>query len=449
MKWARSRHGFSSFVLRRLIVSLWVLSGPTLAGPQPPTSNPAASQRAPGTGELGRLLGLPADAALRISGVWVGNGTDQWNGGVTGLNATNGVQSLITEASLDLGKAIGLENTWIWVQGLQVNATTDAGQASGSVQGTNSLTTAPPPDRTELFEYAIRKDFFDGRLRVIAGKQSASVIFANINRPDKTSDFRYQIQNLTSLTFTPIYSMPTLLGRLPGYTNSALGLAVTAQPEFFDDRSYISLGVYDGRGGLRDASVQTGLDSPSLAGPLFSIAEVGSGWVVGKARKPGSAGLGAWSQGGESVVCQQGNSSNCFTDVGAWGLYGLLNQRLSSFRPEHDSSGLNGFVSAGWSPSNSNQMSASITAGLTADGPLKSRPNDSIGVGIAWASINRNSDFLKAEYNPNELILQGYAQIALTDSLYFQPTITVLPLIGVRDATPDSVSGLLQLTMLF
>ena len=71
--------------------------------------------------------------------------------------------------------------------------------------------------------------------------------------------------------------MPTLLGRLPGYNNSALGLALTAQPEFFEDRCHITLGVYDRRGGLHDASVQTGLDSPSLAGPLFSIAEVGSG----------------------------------------------------------------------------------------------------------------------------------------------------------------------------
>ena len=128
-----------------------------------------------------------------------------------------------------------------------MNATTDAGQASGSGQGINSLTTAPPPDRKELFEYAIRNDFFDGRLRVLAGKQSASVIFANINRPDTTSDFLYQVQSLTSLAFTPIDSMPTLLGRLPGYTNSALGLAVTAQPELFDDRSYISAGVYDAR----------------------------------------------------------------------------------------------------------------------------------------------------------------------------------------------------------
>ena len=136
-----------------------------------PSSNPAASETAPGTGELGRLLGLPADGALRLSGVWVGNATGQWSGGLSG-EGSNGAQQLLVEASLDLGKAIGLDNTWVWVQGLQVNATPDAGVASGSVQGSNSLVAAPPLDRTELFEFAIRKDLLDGQLRVIAGKQS-------------------------------------------------------------------------------------------------------------------------------------------------------------------------------------------------------------------------------------------------------------------------------------
>lgn len=132
-------------------------------------------------------------------------------GGVSDQNASNGVQELLLEASLDLGKAIGLDHTWIWIQGLQVNTTSDAGLVSGSVQGSNSLTTPPPLNRMELFEFAIRKDFWDERVRVIAGKQSASITFANINRPDKTSVDRYQVNNLTSLAFTPIYSMPTLL----------------------------------------------------------------------------------------------------------------------------------------------------------------------------------------------------------------------------------------------
>ena len=449
MGWVQVSRTLGATAIRSLIASVWLGAVPLMAQPSPPTSNPAASQKAPGTGELGRLLGLPADGALRISGVWVGNGTSQWAGGVSDQNAVNGVQELLMEASLDLGKAIGLEDTWIWIQGLQVNTTSDAGLVTGSVQGSNSLTTPPPLNRSELFEFAIRKDFWDGRVRVIAGKQSASITFANINRPDQTTDPRYQVVNLTSLAFTPIYSMPTLLGRLPGYTNSALGLTLTAQPDLLDGRAYFSAGVYDGRGGLRDASVQTGLDAPSLSGPLFSIAEAGSGWVVGQSRKPGSLGLGAWSQGGESVVCQDSVPTNCFTELGAWGVYALLTQRLSSFRPEQDSSGITSFLSAGWSPSISNQMRASVTAGLTAIGPLESRPNDSMGVGLAWAQINRSQPFQETEFNANELMVQGYVQFALTDWLYLQPTITVLPLVGDRDAEDDSLSGLLQLTMLF
>ena len=436
-------------VIRALIASVWLGAAPLMAQPIPPTSNPAASQKAPGTGELGRLLGLPADGALRVSGVWVGNGTSQWAGGVSDQNGVNGAQEFLLEVSLDLGKAIGLDHTWIWVQGLQVNTTSDAGLVTGSVQGSNSLTPPPPWNRSELFEFALRKDFWDGRLRLIAGKQSASITFANINRPDQTTDPRYQVVNLTSLAFTPIYSMPTLIDRLPGYTNSALGLTLTAQPDVLDGRAYVSAGVYDGRGGLRHASVQTGMDAPSLTGPLFSIAEAGSGWVVGQSRKPGSFGLGAWSQGGESVVCQDSAPANCFTEMGAWGVYALLTQRLSSFRSEKNSSGITSFLSAGWSPSISNHMGASVTAGLTAIGPLESRPNDSIGVGLAWAEINRSQPFLEDEFNANELMLQGYVQVALADWLYLQPTITVLPLVGDRDAEDDSLSGLLQLTMLF
>lgn len=440
--------------LLHLLLLLGAVSRPVMAQVLPPSSNPAASQTAPGTGELGRLLGLPADGALRISGVWVGNGTDQWFGGISEgpsgglINPNEAAQELLLEASLDLGKAIGLDHTWIWVQGLQVNATTDAGLPSGSVQGSNSLVAAPPLDRTELFEFALRKDLFDRQLRLVAGKQSASTVFANINRPDVTRDPRYEISSLTSLAFTPVYSMPTLLGRLPGYTNSAFGVTATWLPDLFLSRAYVSAGVFDGRAGLRDASIQTGLVTPSLTGPLFAIAEVGSGWVAGNALKPGSFGFGVWSQGGESVVCDRLDPGLCFSELGAWGLYGLLNQRLSSFRPEVDSSGINGFISTGWSPSTTNQMSLSITAGLTAQGVLKSRPDDSVGLGLSWARINTR-DFLADSFNSNELMLQVYKQISLAPALYLQPAITYLPLVGLRDAQANSLSGMVQLTMLF
>ena len=69
---------------------------------------------APCTGELGRLRGLPADGALGISGVWVGNGTEHWKGGVTGPSSTNALQAVFLESSLDLGKAIRLYALSLW-----------------------------------------------------------------------------------------------------------------------------------------------------------------------------------------------------------------------------------------------------------------------------------------------------------------------------------------------
>jgi len=43
-------------------------------------ASPAAVDPTPGTGALGRWLGLPADSAWSLSGVWVGNGSDQLGG---------------------------------------------------------------------------------------------------------------------------------------------------------------------------------------------------------------------------------------------------------------------------------------------------------------------------------------------------------------------------------
>jgi porin len=435
--------------IRLLFVLQLLIQGPTHADPQSPSGNPAASETAPGTGALGRWLGLPNDGALRVSGVWVGNGSAQVSGGARSLAPTGGAQEVLVEASLDLGKAMNWADTWAWIQFLQVNADQSAASASGSVQGSNSLAAAPPLNRTEIFEYAIRKDLFRQQVRLIAGKQSASVTFANVNRPDGTNNPQYKVPSLSSLAFTPVYALPTLVGRLPGSTDSALGLSLTVQPEIFKKKVYISAGVFDGRSGLMQNAQPTGLTMPSLSGPLFSIVELGGGWTAGAQSKPGSFGIGAWSQGGWSSRCSSPHDrTSCFGELGAWGLYGLASQRLLNFRSGLDNSGLISFMSAGWSPAQTNLMTGSITAGLTAQGPMARRPKDSIGIGLSWAQINTKR-FLDQTFNPSELMVQLYTQIHLGGTLFLQPTLTASPLVGDRAAAPGSLTGLLQLTALF
>ncbi len=414
-----------------------------------PSSNPAASSTAPGTGQLGRWLGLPADSALRIGGVWVGNGTSQIVGGVQSAPANGLAQQLLLDATLDLEKAVGWRGATAWVQGLQVNAAPGAALPSGSVQGSNSLVAPPPLNRTELYSVVLRQDLWDRQLKILVGKQAASVEFANVTRPDFTRNPTYEVPALSALPFTPLYAMPTLLGRMPGYPDSALGASLSWQPKALGRKVYLNAGVFDGRGGVGDGSIRTGTAVPSLSGPLFSVAELGGGWSLGASNLPGSASFGAWFQGGESSRCSSaGPEQTCLKENGAHGFYGTVAQRLLNFRYGRDSSGLVGFVSAGWTPSITNLMTRSVTAGLTAFAPMAQRPRDSFGLGLSWARVN-DAGFLGEVFRPSELMLQVYGQLHLGGTTYVVPAVTSLPRPGLAAATGSSTSVLLQLITLF
>lgn len=414
-----------------------------------PSSNPAASSSAPGTGQLGRWLGFPADSALRLGGVWVGNGTSQIVGGVQSAPTNGLAQQFLLDATLNLEKAVGWNGATAWVQGLQVNAGPGAALPSGSVQGSNSLVAPPPLDRTELYSFVLRQVLWDRQLKILVGKQAASIEFANVTRPDFTRNPTYVVPALSALPFTPLYAMPTLLGRMPGYPDSALGASLSWQPKALGRKVYLNAGVFDGRGGVGDGSIRTGTAVPSLSGPLFSVAELGGGWSLGASNRPGSASFGAWFQGGESSRCSgAGPVPTCLQENGAHGFYGTVAQRLLNFRYGRDSSGLVGFVSAGWTPSITNLMTRSVTAGLTAFAPMAQRPRDSFGLGLSWARVN-DTGFLGEVFRPSELMLQMYGQFHLGGATYVVPAVTALPRPGLAAASGTSTSVLLQLITLF
>ena len=80
--------------------------------------------------------------------------------------------------------------------------------------------------------------------------------------------------------------------------------------------------------------------------------------------------------------------------------------------------------------------------------PVKSRPLDSYGLGLSWARVN-NQAFLADEFNASELMVQAYAQLHLVGNLYLTPSITMLPLVGNKEAVAPSTSALMQLIFLF
>ena len=401
----------------------------------------------PGTGALGRWLGLPANSPWRLGGVWAGNGTAQLGGGSANPGGLGGAQQFLLDLSLDLDRSLHWKGAKLWVQGLQLNANQTAATASGSLQGSNSLVAPSPLDRTELYSYAFSQFLFDQQVRLLVGKLVPSNDFANVVVPSAVErDSSYAIPGISSLTYTPLYAMPTLQGRLPGYPNSALGASLLVQPKAFNSDLYLKLGVFDGRGGSGVTSpVQTGQAMPSLSGPLFSIGEVGGAWSLGRDGKPGAAGFGLWHQGGP-LSC--GGALGSCSESSAAGGYLIAQQRLINFRYTKDISGISAFLQAGWSPSLSNLFTTSIGGGFTLFAPMRSRLRDSYGVGISWAQINQQGP-LAGFSNPTELMVQVYGQIHLVSNLYLTPSITVLPIPGRQDATASSTSVLMQLVALF
>jgi porin len=335
------------------------------------------------------------------------------------------------------------------VQGLQVNANNAAAFSSGSQQGSNSLVAPPPFDRTELYGYALSQYLFDKQVRILVGKLAPSNDFANVVVPVAEGfGSSYWIPAISSLTYTPLYAMPVLQGRLPGYPNSALGASLLIQPDVFNRDVYLKVGAFDGRAGTGvEQSVQTGMSLPGLSGPLFTIGEFGGSWTLGAAKKPGAVGLGLWRQSGPLRACG-GKGDSCAADSSAAGGYLIAQQRLLNFRYPHDNSGISTFLQAGWSPANTNMFTTSIGGGFTMFAPMRSRPKDSYGVGLSWARINDQGP-LGSDSNPTELMLQVYGQVHLVSNLYLTPSITVLPRVGASNATAPSTSALLQLVALF
>ncbi len=400
------------------------------------TGNPINDFIFIGTGELGQWLGLPADSALRLGGVAVGNGTRQFSGGVA-PNTTDWAGFVAVSLSLDLDKAIGWKGAKIGVAGLQYNVQ-PVNSVAGSVQGMNSTAAVGPNNRTELYNYLFAQNLLDDQLQVVVGKLIPTITFGNVAKPNPTAQSgSYLVPSLTGLIYTPIFVVPTMLGRIPGYPDSAAGIQGTIAPNQLGGRFYLSAGLYDGR--LGAFGTNTGLVSPDLSGPLFSIAELGGSWRAGAEQFPGQFALGAWNQGGPL-------HAGALSESSAYGIYAQMSQRLSNFRRGQDSSGINMFLQAGWSPSTTNLINASVGGGLTVWGPFAARARDSYGIGVSWAQLN---DRPAAGYgfNASELMIQAYAQFPLIGNLFLEPVITTLPVVGFGKA--PSISATLQLTAVF
>ena len=114
---------------------------------------------------------------------------------------------------------------------------------AGAFPGFDSIEAGPPFVRNELYELWYRQSLFDDKLIFRIGKSVPTYDFNNVVRPVPVGDPAAAIPAVTSLSYTPIFVNPTMLGVIPGYYNSATGITTTFAPT---KSTYLNYGFYDG-----------------------------------------------------------------------------------------------------------------------------------------------------------------------------------------------------------
>jgi porin len=412
-------------------------------------SNPRATDALLGNGMLGRALGLNPASGVTIGGNLLAAGNWLVSGGAK-PNSTAGTAAGSLYTSVDTEKAFGLPGGEfaVAVSGLLGN---DVNGDLGSVQSYNTLATSAPFNRDQLLEAWYRQRLFDDRLIIKIGKINGTGIFNAVLTPVVVDQPRLQDWTISSLLYTPVGENPTLFGRLPGYPNTAYGVAATVSPI---KQLYISYGLFDGNNA---AGLQTGLYAgPHINGYKFTIGEVGVDWLLGAQHKPGVAAIGAWGQTGTLLTPYLTHEN------GANGVYAFGNQRLWFQHPGKDTSGILAFAQYGYTGSRAAEVNAYAGGGLTLVGLVPGRPADSIGGGVAWSKLNRapyagafffpnvSSPSPSTALRPSELMTQIYYQAILVPwTLAMTAAYTYVPTPGARPDLPAAHALTLQTVLFF
>ena len=397
--------------------------------------NPGAVNVQAGSGEAGRLLGLPPDSGIRLGGVLVSNANYLASGGNnSGMASFNNL--LDVGLDVDLDRLFHIPGASFGADMLRFDGQ-PSNQQAGLVTGYNGLTGPPPLDRTELYQLWWRQSFFADKLAVRFGKLVPTYDFGNVVRPVPVQqEAALQIPAVSGLIYTPLFVNPTILGALPGYYNSAYGVTITIAPT---RRFYTSIGIYDGNGAR---GTQTGLQTtPVFNGYRFQIGEAGIAWLLGSRHLPGTFSVGVWDQTGRLLALEP---KAIITQDETHGAYLFGSQRLWRGRKGDTGRGVSGFMQLGINDSRTMLATRYVGAGMTAFRLIPGRPLDSFGAGLALSWLNRRLGFRKTE-----ALLQFYDQLHVIGDVYLQPAVTLSPEPGEKTATGPAVAFTIQSTILF
>ncbi len=296
-------------------------------------------------------------------------------------------------------------------------------------------------DINQVSECYYRQTLLDDALTVIFGKQDACNNFLMPLGSDNGF--------VNTMTMYPAGMMPYV----PSYPDQAMGLVITGRPTDWLD---LKLGWFDGttayspNGEFPHSTGSLGpgtfFDNP---GSWFFIGEAETSWSLGEGLG-GSFGVGGWWQTGPSVGMGFNMMDPMMVSDGVGGYYIQGAQRI--YNPEPSSAtaqGLQVFGQFGWQKPSANPVHWSMLGGLQYTGLIPGRANDTVGLGVGYASFSDSGMAYRGVPNLYELAIEAYYRIAITPWMTLQPDLQVVSTpIGDAQA-PTAVIGILRLSINF
>lgn len=378
---------------------------------------------------------------VRLEITYTGDVFANVSGGIsTGVDYLGDLSALLT---VDMESALGWDGGRLFAYSL-LNHGAEPSERVGDIQVADNI---EAPDTWKLYELWYQQNLFRDRLSVLAGLYDLNSEFDVIPAAGLflNSSFGIGAEYAASGRNGPSIFPTTSLG---------VRAAVKPVPE-----ATLRVAALDGVPGDPDDPYGTDVRLSSEEGALLALeaslirgdgeeAETQHRVGRGKERAPYRTrmALGAWYYTASFEV-QNPATEPASRQKGNLGLYASVEHQLST-DPTHPERGLTLFTRAGWAEPDVNRLVAYIGAGLVYHGPLRGRPADRAGIGVAIA-VNGSpfKDARRAEgrrVDPVEAVLEATYRLEVVDRLSVQPDIQYVINPGTDVTLPDALAMVLR-----
>ncbi|MFN5698241.1 MAG: carbohydrate porin [Cyanobacteriota bacterium] len=327
------------------------------------------------------------------------------------------------DLKVDTAKAFSLKGGEFQV-GFAVNFGSQLSQdVVGNTFPIQSSDVSPPGPRLTTLSYT--QSLLEDKLSLRIGRLSIDSLYG-----EEFAGSAY-FRQFTSVAFNAIpfaifYNSPGAFG----YPATTWGARARYAPQ---GDVYLRAGIYNGAPAVGLAN-RHGLDF-TLNGPAFGIGEIG--WKrnqePGATALPGNLKLGAFVLGGPAQPNDATPASGS-----RHGFYLVADQMVTRLGTGADGRQVGVFGSLVSAPDQAvSPMPLFFSTGLVANGPLASRPQDFLSLGVAYGGY---SSALRSNQDANELTLELSYALQLRPGLILQPGIQLLIHPGGSASTPNALA---------